>query len=75
MVRVIADRVGLLSCHSFTREELSTRPDLIRQLVPEWCEPELEARGVKLEGFGLLVASSSLPRCPYSSFSLTDAVP
>jgi len=35
----------------FTREELSIRPDLMRQLVPPHCEPELESRGIRLESF------------------------
>ncbi|KAG6829667.1 Glycogen synthase kinase 1 [Tricholoma furcatifolium] len=35
----------------FAREELSVRPDLIRQLVPPHCEPELASRGIVLEGF------------------------
>jgi len=35
----------------FTREELSTRPDLIRNLVPSHAEPALKARGVDVEGF------------------------
>ncbi|KAG5353366.1 Protein kinase gsk3 [Termitomyces sp. J132] len=35
----------------FSREELSVRPDLIRQLVPPHCEPELASRGVVLENF------------------------
>ncbi|KAF9050693.1 Pkinase-domain-containing protein [Hymenopellis radicata] len=35
----------------FTREELSVRPDLIRQLVPPHCEPELGSRGIVLDGF------------------------
>ncbi|WWD15709.1 hypothetical protein CI109_100131 [Kwoniella shandongensis] len=35
----------------FTREELSTRPDLIRQLVPAFAEPELHERGIDIEGF------------------------
>ncbi|KAL7409221.1 Pkinase-domain-containing protein [Mrakia frigida] len=36
---------------NFTREELSTRPDLIPLLVPQWCEAELAERGVVLAGF------------------------
>jgi len=35
----------------FTREELSVRPDLMRQLVPSWCEPELASRGIDLDNF------------------------
>jgi len=35
----------------FTREELSTRPDLIRQLVPPHCVPELRSRGVDIDNF------------------------
>ncbi|KAF8502440.1 kinase-like domain-containing protein [Gautieria morchelliformis] len=35
----------------FTREELSIRPDLMRQLVPPHCEQELESRGIRLESF------------------------
>ncbi|KAG8985908.1 regulator of ime2 [Tulasnella sp. JGI-2019a] len=35
----------------FTREELSIRPDLNRTLVPPHCEPELAARGIRLDGF------------------------
>ncbi|KAG6853698.1 Glycogen synthase kinase 1 [Blastosporella zonata] len=35
----------------FVREELSVRPDLIRQLVPPHCEPELASRGIVLDGF------------------------
>lgn len=31
--------------------ELSTRPDLIRKLVPSHAEPTLKARGVDVEGF------------------------
>jgi glycogen synthase kinase 3 beta len=31
--------------------ELSVRPDLNRQLVPTWTEPELAARGIRLDGF------------------------
>jgi glycogen synthase kinase 3 beta len=31
--------------------ELSVRPDLIRQLVPPHCEPELRSRSVVLDGF------------------------
>ncbi|CDZ96841.1 pkinase-domain-containing protein [Phaffia rhodozyma] len=36
---------------NFTKEELSGRPDLINQLVPEWTEPELASRGINLDGF------------------------
>ncbi|KAF9518211.1 hypothetical protein BS47DRAFT_1313417 [Hydnum rufescens UP504] len=36
---------------NFTREELSIRPDLNRQLVPSHCEPELAARGIDLNNF------------------------
>ncbi|KAF8061463.1 kinase-like domain-containing protein [Lyophyllum atratum] len=35
----------------FTREELSVRPDLIRQLVPSHCEPELASRNIVLANF------------------------
>jgi len=35
----------------FTREELSVRPDLIRQLVPPYCEPELASRSIILDKF------------------------
>jgi len=35
----------------FTREELSIRPDLMRQLVPPHAEPELESRGIRLDSF------------------------
>lgn len=35
----------------FTREELSISPDLNRQLVPDWCVPELEGRGIDLNNF------------------------
>lgn len=31
--------------------ELSVRPDLIRQLVPPHCEPELASRDIVLNGF------------------------
>jgi glycogen synthase kinase 3 beta len=31
--------------------ELSVRPDLIRQLVPTHCEPELLARSIDLNNF------------------------
>lgn len=36
---------------NFTREELSTRPDLIRQLVPPHAEEELRSRGIDINGF------------------------
>jgi len=36
---------------NFTREELSIRPDLNRQLVPSWREPELLSRGIDLNNF------------------------
>jgi len=36
---------------NFTREELSIRPDLIRELVPPHIEPELASRSVVLENF------------------------
>lgn len=36
---------------NFTREELSVRPDLIRQLVPPHCEPELASRSISLDNF------------------------
>ena len=35
----------------FTREELSVRPDLIRQLVPPHTEPELASRSIVLDSF------------------------
>jgi len=35
----------------FTREELSIRPDLNRQLVPSWTLPELMSRGIDLNNF------------------------
>lgn len=35
----------------FTREELSISPDLNQQLVPDWCLPELEERGIDLNNF------------------------
>ncbi|GJJ12474.1 Glycogen synthase kinase 1 [Clathrus columnatus] len=35
----------------FTREELSIRPDLMRQLVPPHCEAELRQRGIELDSF------------------------
>ncbi|KAI0373369.1 Pkinase-domain-containing protein [Pilatotrama ljubarskyi] len=35
----------------FTREELSVRPDLNRQLVPPHCEPELALRQIHLDSF------------------------
>ncbi|KAI8998965.1 Pkinase-domain-containing protein [Trametes punicea] len=35
----------------FTREELSVRPDLIRQLVPPHCEAELASRQIHLDSF------------------------
>lgn len=36
---------------NFTREELSTRPDLIRRLVPKHAEAELHARGIDVDDF------------------------
>jgi len=36
---------------NFTREELSVRPDLIQQLVPPYCEPELASRSIVLDSF------------------------
>ncbi|EKM82943.1 hypothetical protein AGABI1DRAFT_111475 [Agaricus bisporus var. burnettii JB137-S8] len=36
---------------NFTREELSVRPDLIRRLVPAYCEPELASRSIVLDNF------------------------
>ncbi|CEQ39649.1 SPOSA6832_01182 [Sporobolomyces salmonicolor] len=36
---------------NFTREELSIRPDLNRQLVPPHCDAELAARGIDLANF------------------------
>ncbi|KAL8281157.1 hypothetical protein RQP46_006515 [Phenoliferia psychrophenolica] len=36
---------------NFTREELSIRPDLNRQLVPPHIEPELIARGIDINNF------------------------
>lgn len=35
----------------FTREELSTRPDLIRRLVPPHAEEELRSRGIDIDDF------------------------
>ncbi|GAA6001390.1 hypothetical protein JCM10207_006641 [Rhodosporidiobolus poonsookiae] len=35
----------------FTREELSGRPDLIPQLVPQFAEAELAARGIDVHNF------------------------
>lgn len=35
----------------FTKEELSIRPELNSQLVPDWCLPELEDRGIDLNNF------------------------
>ncbi|KAH6918896.1 CMGC/GSK protein kinase [Coprinopsis sp. MPI-PUGE-AT-0042] len=35
----------------FTREELSVRPDLMRQLVPPHTEPELASRSIVLDTF------------------------
>ncbi|PVF98924.1 putative glycogen synthase kinase 3 alpha [Serendipita vermifera] len=35
----------------FTREELSINPELNRRLVPDWCLPELEERGIDLNNF------------------------
>ncbi|KAI0710454.1 Pkinase-domain-containing protein [Cerioporus squamosus] len=35
----------------FTREELSVRPDLMRQLVPPHCEAELASRSIHLDSF------------------------
>lgn len=34
-----------------TGVELSVRPDLIRQLVPPHCEPELASRSISLDNF------------------------
>lgn len=36
---------------NFTREELSTRPDLIHRLVPKHAEAELRARGIDIDDF------------------------
>ncbi|KAH0830482.1 kinase-like domain-containing protein [Lanmaoa asiatica] len=36
---------------NFTREELSVRPELNRQLVPPHCIPELRSRGIDLDTF------------------------
>jgi len=36
---------------NFTREELSVRPDLIRELVPPHHEPELASRSIHLDNF------------------------
>lgn len=36
---------------NFTREELSIRPDLIRELVPSHTEPELASRSIVLDNF------------------------
>lgn len=35
----------------FTKEEMSINPELNRQLVPDWCLPELLARGIDLDNF------------------------
>lgn len=35
----------------FTRAELSTRPDLIRRLVPKHAEAELRSRGIDIDDF------------------------
>jgi len=35
----------------FTKEEMSINPDLNKQLVPDWCLPELLARGIDLDNF------------------------
>lgn len=35
----------------FTREELSTRPDLIHKLVPEFARSDLLARGIDVNNF------------------------
>lgn len=36
---------------NFTREELSTRPDLIKKLVPKFAEAELRSRGIDVDDF------------------------
>nr|ODN83817.1 CMGC/GSK protein kinase [Cryptococcus depauperatus CBS 7841] len=36
---------------NFTKEELSSRPDLIRQLIPPHAESELHARGIDVNDF------------------------
>lgn len=36
---------------NFTREELSTRPDLISRLVPKHAEAELRALGIDVDAF------------------------
>lgn len=36
---------------NFTREELSTRPDLIKKLVPKHAEAELRMRGIDVDNF------------------------
>ncbi|BEJ01024.1 hypothetical protein CcaverHIS631_0508810 [Cutaneotrichosporon cavernicola] len=36
---------------NFTREELSTRPDLIHRLVPKHAESELRSRGIDIDDF------------------------
>ncbi|KZV80740.1 CMGC/GSK protein kinase [Exidia glandulosa HHB12029] len=36
---------------NFTKEEMSIRPDLNRQLVPPFIEPELRSRGIDLDTF------------------------
>ena len=38
-------------CIKANQAELSTRPDLIRQLVPPHAEPALRENGIELEGF------------------------
>jgi glycogen synthase kinase 3 beta len=41
----------LLTSFMLCVAELSIRPDLNRQLVPSYCEPELAARGIDLNNF------------------------
>lgn len=38
-------------CSAHGGAELSVRPDLIRQLVPPHCEPELASRSIVLDNF------------------------
>lgn len=56
-----------------TIPELSTRPDLIRQLVPSHAEPALRARGIDIDSFEPIPLEQlrisldvSRPRCDLS---------
>lgn len=44
-------RCCLDECAVLTRSELSTRPDLIRRLVPSHAEADLRARGIDIDDF------------------------